>query len=1255
MALRKVKGNLERMFDKNLTDLVRGIRNNKDNEAKYIAQCIEEIKQELRQDNIAVKSNAVAKLTYLQMLGYDISWAGFNIIEVMSSSKFTYKRIGYLASSQSFHADTELLMLTTNMIRKDLNSQNLYDAGLALSGLSCFISADLSRDLANDIMTLLTSTKPYLRKKAVLMMYKVFLKFPEALRPAFPRLKEKLEDPDSGVQSAAVNVVCELARKNPKNYLSLAPVFFKLMTTSTNNWMLIKIIKLFGALTPLEPRLGKKLIEPLTNLIHSTSAMSLLYECINTVIAVLISISSGMPNHSASIQLCVQKLRILIEDSDQNLKYLGLLAMSKILKTHPKSVQAHKDLIMQCLDDKDESIRLRALDLLYGMVSKKNLMEIVKKLMVHMDKAEGTTYRDELLSKIIQICSQNNYQYITNFEWYVSVLVELTRMEGSQHGHLVATQMLDVAIRVQAIRHFTVQQMALLLDNVHFLTSGSAQSSTMAEVLYAAAWICGEFAEHLSEPQATLEAMLRSRVFALPGHIQAVYVQNILKLFANILTKAEENQDVDGINKLCEIVAANMPQFVSSADLEVQERASSALQLVQYLQKQVNKGDFGLASEVSALFVGELNPVAPKAQKKVQIPEGLDLDAWINDPPSESSEEDDDDDSTAVLRGINTTDIFVKSDRIVDGYYGLNNKSDKTPEPTEEELEMRRTARKLEQANNPHYLKSRANTKVKNDLNKNLSEDFFDVPVAEIELPVSLKVTGLASPDSYLNLDKRNKTQKKKKKKGKKERDASTDEEDDSYPLHVVNTDIGEMPEGAQLSDDDEDGDSRPNDDPHKALDINLDEPLRDEEKLPIRTHHLPDPVNHIIKSKKKHHKEKDKNKDRKERSKEHRKLKSKSKNKDRNPIEDEKLHGGDNLDLWLGHDPSGYQPVTSDGEKQAMTSEKLPTNSSRSEKGAGESVGSLGKSSKKEKKRSKELKKEKKSSLKMKEGYEEAAGISTPSKEVISDLQGQGLADLQGHSLPSDLPVDPPGGLPHVVTSYTKFAGDKTLQMMYECRLLPQESNQIVLSVLLSNQSQSLVKELDFSVCDTLAIKLIRGDCGNQYGIKLHFQLSPGSTSEAQFAFEVSDVTQPQKLRGTLTYIIEMSDGIASHEKLDFSLLLPCSSFMIGRLPHRDTVTDLLRGGQLTHRNSFAVSPVNRDFSQVLSLVCFRSHFTLVEQVEKTASLYSRSLLGHHVCLLLKADPSSSQISVDGKSNCESLLAALMGELRGFLQVPPA
>ncbi len=34
----------------------------------------------------------------------------------------------------------------------------------------------------------------YVRKKAVLVLYKLFLKFPKALRPSFPRLKEKLDD-----------------------------------------------------------------------------------------------------------------------------------------------------------------------------------------------------------------------------------------------------------------------------------------------------------------------------------------------------------------------------------------------------------------------------------------------------------------------------------------------------------------------------------------------------------------------------------------------------------------------------------------------------------------------------------------------------------------------------------------------------------------------------------------------------------------------------------------------------------------------------------------------------------------------------------------------------------------------------------------------------------------------------------------------------------------------------------------------------
>ncbi|KAF7417579.1 hypothetical protein HZH68_000232 [Vespula germanica] len=1200
MALRKVKGNFERMFDKNLTDLVRGIRNNKENEAKYIAQCIEEIKQELRQDNIAVKANAVAKLTYLQMLGYDISWAGFNIIEVMSSAKFTYKRIGYLAGSQSFHADTELLMLTTNMIRKDLNSQNQYDAGLALSGLSCFISPDLARDLVNDIMTLLTSTKPYLRKKAVLMMYKVFLRFPEALRPAFPRLKEKLEDPDSGVQSAAVNVVCELARKNPKNYLSLAPVFFKLMTTSTNNWMLIKIIKLFGALTPLEPRLGKKLIEPLTNLIHSTSAMSLLYECINTVIAVLISISSGMPNHSDSIQLCVQKLRILIEDSDQNLKYLGLLAMSKILRTHPKSVQAHKDLIMQCLDDKDESIRLRALDLLYGMVSKKNLMEIVKKLMVHMDKAEGTTYRDELLSKIIQICSQNNYQFITYFEWYISVLVELTRMEGTKHGPLVATQLLDVAIRVQAIRKYAVHQCALLLENSYLLTG--QPRATMSEVLYAAAWICGEFSSELEDPLATLQSMLRSQASSLPGHIQAVYVHNILKLAAAILYKAEkegDNETMEQIFALKDKIAA----FVCSGDLEVQERSSSALVLFECLKENP-----GMAEELMEAFEGELNPVAPKAQRKVPIPDDLDLDSWINDPPSESSDSED----------MDMNEIFVKSEKSNNSFMKRE-----TNEPTVEELQKRREARKLEQQNNPHYLKGSFKNSTSYHNSTNFYEDFENIPVTELDIPVSLKISNYSNSSKYHNMSvdnnyKRHKKHGKKKKSKKNKQSASEDEREEDYPTQVINTGIGELPPGAEISDSD-DYDMIDANDPHRALNIDLDMPLREDERLPVLEHRVVEnsPNQKVTEAKTI---KKDKG---------HRKTKRKSK-----CVQEKQADNQISItDMWLedNTEEAGSSSMQDYAEVNSKKTVDMRKDTKRKKSKSQERHKKIKEDDTKHKKSKKsKSKKEKKSS-----DYEETAGISTPSKEILPELRNDLV--ITENSLNSIQPL----------IAYEELSKNKTISMMYELKQIADDTSKIIVSILITNIDQKLVKEIRFDITDTSTLKLMK-DNGDGCGMKLPFQLPPQSSKETQFTILISDVTFAQKLRGTLTYMLENVEG-TMQEKLDFTINLSCSKFMVGHLSHKDILTELLKSGQLVSRIKKEIVP-SQEFNAVLNTVCCKCNLTLVEQINDTASLYGHSLKGHHVCLLLKYNKSAGNLLIEGKGDNNSLLSGIAEEISRLL-----
>lgn len=202
-----------------------------------------------------------------------------------------------------------------------------------------------------------------------------------------------------------------------------------------------------------------------------------------------------------------------------------------------------------------------------------------------MEKAEGTQYRDELLSKIVLICSQNTYQFVTSFEWYVTVLIELGQQEfGQKQGKVLSQQLVDVCVRVHGIRQFAVAELTQLISQ-HALNA--CAGSTMHEVLYAAAWICGEFCSEM-EPQEiehTIENMLMYN--NLPSHIHAVFIQNIFKMAVQVLRKHAKKGCWTKIQDLCGILIDAMTEYVKSAELEVQERASTSLLIIQIVEEQI--------------------------------------------------------------------------------------------------------------------------------------------------------------------------------------------------------------------------------------------------------------------------------------------------------------------------------------------------------------------------------------------------------------------------------------------------------------------------------------------------------------------------------------------------------------------------------------------------------------------------------------------------------------------------------------------
>ncbi|KAG8716733.1 AP-3 complex subunit delta [Ceratobasidium sp. 395] len=790
------------MWERTLSDLIRGLRANKGDESQFIAKAVDEIRTEVKSKDMDLKAAAVLKLVYLDMLGYPMRWASFYVVEVMSSPKFHLKAVGYLAAVQSFTSDTDVLMLTTNLLKKDLSSAAPASLPIALNGFSHLATADLSRDLASDIFSLLSHSRPAVRKSAVLALFRILVTYPDAQSIGVERLKERLADDDPGVVSATVNVLCELARRSPTDYLVLAPQLFHLLTTASNNWMLIKIVKLFGFLTPHEPRLAKKLTGPLSDLIANTPAISLLYECVHTVII-------GGMLHGSMARACSAKLAVFLGDSDQNLKYIALLAMAKIAPTHAYLVAEHQDVIFSSIEDPDMSIRMRALELLTAMATQDNIQSIVQQLLDHLVKPStqpsqsassalqaslnATTaastmatltpnlpqtqaYRMAVARRILHMLSRDAYSAIPDFEWALSVLVDLAYVIcGSSPGSSttssattfppqhnitsatapdidgeIASLFRDVAVRVRVVRPFAAALAARCVADDGFWALGAW------EVTAAAVWICGEYAAELESPLKTLLDLLQPNALALPGPL---CVQSALKVFGFWASdRAEKWDESAGAEVLREVqrTSDGLQAFAAHGDPEVQERATNALQLFRFIQADVKgfetkrttavEGSEGTASEQpsnepsypKSMYLlqplrtaFELNYVAPHAQNAVPVPEGLNLDYWIVPPPKLKHEEEE------VVKKPKKSKTKGKEKSVT----GKKTKKKREPEaeetPEEKAAREKARAERLERLkDDPYYISDKKPT------TPILSEDVDDIPVVKIEGMSSLLSTG---------------------------------------------------------------------------------------------------------------------------------------------------------------------------------------------------------------------------------------------------------------------------------------------------------------------------------------------------------------------------------------------------------------------------------------------------------------------------------------------------------------------------------
>ena len=356
---------------------------------------------------------------------------------------------------------------------------------------------------------------------------------------------------------------------------------------------------------------------------------------------------------------------------------------------------------MDCIDDPDISIRLQALDLGSGMINEDNLTAVVDRLMRQLREAssQGSTaprfhdrtaadivepaadsdgedpeqilrssklsqedrtlmpdeYRTTIIRQILIMCSRNTYKNITDFEWYIDVLVELVHLVPQNSRTLVSppeqirfcggsdfevsaaigAELRNVAVRVKSVRAEVVKAADLLVGNRRRHISAVETGHNGMAVLAYAAWIVGEYADSLSNPQDTLNYLLVPTVRSFDSVIICAYIQAIAKIFAS-LTSGPTKWSAEW-QTVCSLLLARIVHFLeplaTHPSLEAQERSVEFLELMRLAAEAVmNHGtqhEVGprlLTHGLPSLFnESALNPVAATAQRKVPLPIDIDL------------------------------------------------------------------------------------------------------------------------------------------------------------------------------------------------------------------------------------------------------------------------------------------------------------------------------------------------------------------------------------------------------------------------------------------------------------------------------------------------------------------------------------------------------------------------------------------------------------------------------------------------------
>jgi AP-1 complex subunit gamma-1 len=275
--------------------------------------------------------------------------------------------------------------------------------------------------------------------------------------------------------------------------------------------------------------------------------------------------------------LGVNILGKFLSNRDNNIRYVALNTLIKVVAVEPNAVQRHRNTILDCLRDPDISIRRRALDLSFTLINESNVRVLIRELLAFLEVADNE-FKPVMTSQIGIAADR----FAPNKRWHVDTMLRVLKLAGNYVKEQILSSFVRLIATTPDLQTYSVQKLYAALK----------EDITQEGLTLAGSWVIGEYGDALLrggqyEEEELVKEVKESDIVDLfetilgSSYAGLIVQQYIITAAMKLTTRLTDAAQIERLRRL-------LQRYNTNLDVEIQQRAAEYGNL--FGQDQVRRG-----------------------------------------------------------------------------------------------------------------------------------------------------------------------------------------------------------------------------------------------------------------------------------------------------------------------------------------------------------------------------------------------------------------------------------------------------------------------------------------------------------------------------------------------------------------------------------------------------------------------------------------------------------------------------------------